>query len=106
MKNYCVDPCCRCSRVPDPDNCENLHCTTWRTRYIQRWEEMRRQCRCRMDTVETVPLGVPLGGFHYAHPHRIREYRQQNPCHTCAVAPLCREKCKVRLLWEQQGGMQ
>lgn len=106
MEKHCADPCYRCSRVATPALCDNSNCAIWRRWFTRRWDEMRHACRCQMDRAETIPLGIPLGGFHYAHPHRIREYRQQDPCKKCALTPICAEKCKIRIRWEQQGGMQ
>ncbi len=106
MKKCCNSPCVSCGRVPYPAECENLHCPLWRRWYLSRWEEMRLAARDQMDRAETKPLGVPLGGRYYASPHQIREYRAQDPCKTCTIRPLCERKCKIRNLWEQQGGIQ
>lgn len=35
------NPCCSCTRVRDPRNCENKHCTVWRKWFSERWEEIR-----------------------------------------------------------------
>ena len=106
MKNCCNNPCTGCSRVPYPAECENLHCHLWRRWFITRWEEMRKSVRQQMDQAQTAPMGVPLGGNYYTPPHKIREYRAQNPCENCTIRPLCKEKCNIRKLWEQQGGIQ
>lgn len=106
MKHLCADPCCRCTKVADPGCCENAGCTLWQDYFIKRWNQMRENCRKQMDRIPTEPLGVPLGGFYYAPPHLLRKYRQNNPCKTCVIAPPCKEKCRRRTLWEQQGGIQ
>ena len=102
----CQYPCPGRSRVPDPRECENTRCELWRRWFLTSWNQLRQDTRQQMDRAQTVPLGVPLGGRHYAPPHMIREYRKKDPCQQCAVKPLCKEKCKVRTLWEQQGGTQ
>lgn len=100
------NPCALCSRVPCPEECENIHCNLWRRWFLARWDRMQQAARRQMNTVETVPLGVPLGGRNYAPPHRVREYRQHNPCQNCVIGPICKEKCNIRTRWEQQGGLQ
>lgn len=106
MKTVYISPCHTCTRVPCPEECDNIHCVLWRRWFTQRWEQLRQCPRQQMDQLKTVPMGVPLGGCHYAPPHRIREYRANNPCSACAVKPLCKDKCNIRKLWEQQGGIQ
>ena len=34
-------PCVTCTRVKDPENCENKSCQVWREWFIRRWEEIR-----------------------------------------------------------------
>ncbi len=106
MKHPNVSPCTLCSRVPCPAECDNLHCVLWRRWFLARWEQMRQSTYGQMNRLKAVPLGVPLGGRHYAPPHLIREYRANNPCENCSVGLLCKDKCNVRKRWEQQGGAQ
>lgn len=105
MKEPSVSPCHRCCRVAAPELCDNLQCTLWRNWFLRQWEGMRFACKKQLEEPETVHLGVPLGGFYYAHPHIIRAYRRENPCKNCKITPLCTANCKRRSLWIQQGGL-
>lgn len=35
-------PCLACTRVKDPEECENKQCKAWRDWFIRRWEEVRK----------------------------------------------------------------
>ena len=85
-------PCLQCTRVRDPKNCENKLCKDWQAWFIDRWESMRDFVRSEMEQAPTQEVGIPLGGRIYAHPHRVREYMQQDPCQRC----LCpKDRCEV-----------
>ena len=97
-----VKPCLRCTRVKDPGNCENKNCKQWRGWFIDAWERARnnpalqRELKCL--NLET----VSIGGTHYAHPDRVREYLQEDPCKSCPLPPeLCTSPCPVRRSWEE-----
>lgn len=34
-------PCDTCTRVENPEQCENKKCAAWRKWFIERWEAMR-----------------------------------------------------------------
>lgn len=34
-------PCKSCTRVKDPENCENKSCKDWQQWFLDRWETMR-----------------------------------------------------------------
>lgn len=36
-------PCDRCTRVGNPENCENKNCVPWRQWFSYRWEQLRQQ---------------------------------------------------------------
>lgn len=40
-----VSPCAGCTRVPDPEDCENKRCALWRQWYIERWGQTRKLLR-------------------------------------------------------------
>lgn len=40
-----TSPCAGCTRVPDPEDCENKRCAPWRQWYIERWGQTRRLLR-------------------------------------------------------------
>lgn len=35
-------PCLTCVKVDDPSDCENKYCPQWRTWWLRRWENLRR----------------------------------------------------------------
>lgn len=99
-------PCLTCTKVPIPSQCENKNCVLWRKWFLRSWENIRSYPRKRMDLAPTKPMGVPLGGRHYAHPHRIREYINSRPCDGCCAKTFCKSPCKVLTNWLHEGGKQ
>lgn len=93
-------PCSTCTRVRDPQNCENKLCKDWQAWFIDRWEAMRENVRAQMDEAPMQDLGIPLGGQRYVSPHRIREYRKQDPCRRCQYPKdHCHSPCPSKLAW-------
>lgn len=37
-----LSPCIRCTRVVDPDACENKNCKLWKTWFLRRWAAIYR----------------------------------------------------------------
>lgn len=33
----CPSPCERCTRIADPENCENKNCKDWKAWFLRRW---------------------------------------------------------------------
>ncbi len=33
----CESPCARCTRVRNPDSCENKNCKDWKAWFLRRW---------------------------------------------------------------------
>ena len=98
-------PCVHCTRVKDPKNCENKLCKDWQAWFIDRWETMRERVRKEMDSAELTESGIPLGGKQYAHPHRVREYLQSDPCDGCPCPKdLCHRPCPVKNAWLEKRG--
>lgn len=96
-------PCLLCTRVKDPQACENKNCKDWQTWFLDRWESMRENVRAQMQQTATLDIGVPLGGERYAHPHRIREYLAQDPCRQCPCpTDLCQKPCLARIAWAEK----
>lgn len=93
-------PCLQCTRVRDPQNCENKLCKDWQAWFIDRWESMRDQVRAEMDQAPMEDIGIPLGGRRYASPHRVQEYISQDPCQRC-LCPKdhCRIPCSSKEAW-------
>jgi len=97
-------PCLTCTRVRDPQNCENKTCRDWQAWFIDRWESMRDAVRKDMSRAELHEVGVPLGGERYASPHRVRTYLQNDPCASCPCGH-CDIPCPVRKTWEEKKGV-
>lgn len=96
-----ISPCLHCTRVRDPQNCENKNCRVWREWFLTQWEQTRKLYRKGMDTAGR-KNGVPLGGRRYCSPHRITEYLQTDPCEVCKLpAELCDHPCKQKVQWDQ-----
>lgn len=34
-----MNPCDKCTRVPDPDACDNKRCPDWKAWWLPRWEQ-------------------------------------------------------------------
>jgi hypothetical protein len=34
-------PCLTCTRVADPEKCENINCKAWREWFLKKWGELR-----------------------------------------------------------------
>ena len=45
VKN-CQSPCEGCTRVRDPDSCENKNCKEWKAWFLHRWAAIHRYGRC------------------------------------------------------------
>lgn len=95
-----ISPCQHCTRVRDPQNCENKNCKPWREWFFAQWEQTRKLYRKGMDTGSSKG-GVPLGGERYASPHQITEYLHTEPCAVCKLPrELCHAPCKRLLEWK------
>ena len=95
-----MSPCFTCTRVKDPQNCENKACKEWQAWFIDRWETMRANILAQLENSPLEDIGIPLGGQRYASPHRVREYRRQDPCQRClGPKDLCRSLCPAKLAW-------
>lgn len=99
-----ASPCRTCTRVADPDKCENKNCQVWQRWFINSWDGMRAYPRVVRDFMSPQPVGVPLGGRHYAAPHEVMWYMGIDPCSECLCnQDLCKTPCRVRLAWEKFG---
>ena len=102
--SYTSSPCLTCARVQDPNHCENKNCGVWRKWFLKSWDDIRGYPRASVERAKRTPIGVPLGGKYYAHPHRVREYRNTHPCEDCYARALCSGPCGLLTEWTQQGG--
>ena len=95
-----TSPCVNCSRVPDPDSCMDKNCLLWQRWFIARWDALRH--RGWVVTDRTDPVGVPLGGRHYAAPHEVEAYFRNDPCESCLCPrELCDTPCRMKRGWEE-----
>ena len=93
-------PCLTCTRVQKPHNCENKTCKEWQAWFIDRWETMRSNVRTQMEKAPLKDTGIPLGGHRYVSPHRVTEYRKQDPCQRClGPIDLCHSPCPAKSAW-------
>ena len=96
-----MSPCVTCNRVMSPANCENKNCQVWRQWFISRWDQLRSYPRQQQDRAPE-PVGVPLGGRHYAAPHQVQAYLKSDPCEICLCPrDLCVTPCRARMVWEE-----
>ena len=97
-------PCLTCTRVKDPENCENKKCNEWRRWFICRWDRMRSVPRLQEEARIPEHAGVPLGGHYYAAPHETVRYLTQDPCKRCLCPKdLCQTPCRTRQAWDNAG---
>ena len=101
---YKKSPCICCFRVPDPANCDNKNCALWRKWFLESWDAIHNYPRQSMEQAKEIPIGVPLGGRHYAHPHRVQAYRNRKPCEGCYAKCACSSPCKILINWTREGG--
>ena len=94
-------PCLTCPRGMDIRSCEDKRCPVWRKWFLSRWDRIHRYPRLVMERSEPVPVGVILGGRHYAAPHQVKAYLQNDPCNGCSCpGELCSTPCRVRKAWD------
>ena len=94
-------PCLTCRRVANPRKCENKGCIRWRRWFLDRWEKIHNYPRVRMEQAQMEPVGVNVGGIHYAAPHEVQGYLSSDPCKKCLCPKdLCSSACAVRKAWE------
>lgn len=99
MRRIEMKPCLLCTRVPDPELCENKFCEPWKKWFLSRWAKIHAYGRRRMEAPRET-AGVSLGGQNHAHPDQVREYLQTDPCQVCACGQeLCRTPCRDRAHW-------
>lgn len=102
MEQVRVSPCLGCTRVENPEECENKKCKPWQAWFLGRWELIHQYSRRQMDNSVPQPAGVPLGGRHYALPHQVEAYLGADPCEDCQCPKdLCTSPCRVRRAWKE-----
>lgn len=74
-------PCFTCTRVKNPQDCENKQCPPWRSWFLRRWEQLRQQFGAEK---------IPVPG--------------EDPCGSCLCPKeLCVVPCAKSLAWEKNG---
>lgn len=96
-----ISPCRFCTRVREPEKCENKGCKVWQKWFVARWDQLRAYPRLQVDVAKSQPVGVNIGGVCYAAPHQVTAYLQKDPCHSCVCPPgVCQTPCRIRRAWE------
>lgn len=101
MKKADVSPCLTCLRSECAEQCEDKRCPQWRRWFIGRWEQLCRYPRQVLERSAPQPVGVVIGGQHYAAPHQVLAYLNTDPCASCECygSPECKTPCRVRRAW-------
>ena len=95
-----ISPCMSCTRVADPRNCDNKDCRLWQRWFVGKWEQLRRGVRQGMENATMAPVGVEIGGIHYAAPNQVENYLRNDPCDGChCPKELCAVPCRVKRGW-------
>ena len=103
--NKTPSPCLRCTRVPDPRECDNKRCAPWREWFLARWELLRSVPRQQMEQAVLTDSGTRLGGNRYTSPDRLQTYLRTDPCETCLCPKdLCATPCRIRRAWNEAKG--
>lgn len=102
MVTYNFSPCLVCTRVSNPQDCENKNCKSWQKWFLGRWAAIRAYPRVMMDHAKREPVGVVVSGTYYAAPHQVADYRNNDPCKTCLCPKdLCNTPCRQKTAWKQ-----
>lgn len=92
-------PCLSCTRSPNPLECEQKNCQQWQRWFIESWDSLRVQPRLQRE-FPAQPEGTVIGGRHYALPHRVHSYLDNDPCSGCQCPrDLCNIPCRVKRTW-------
>jgi len=95
-----IKPCISCTRVLDPENCENKNCRVWQRWYVETWDAMRREPRLQREQQPKETEGMVIGGVRYALPHRVHDYLRNDPCQGCLCPrDLCVIPCRIKRDW-------
>lgn len=99
MTKSACSPCRTCTRVLAPMDCDNKKCKVWQTWFLGAWNRLHQYPRLVM-SAPAEPVGVVLGGCHYAAPNQVRDYLATDPCSLCrSTEDVCRVPCRARKAW-------
>jgi len=102
MVTYDFSPCLVCTRVRDPQDCENKNCKAWQKWFLGRWAAIRAYPRVMMDCAKREPVGVVVSGTHYAAPHQVEDFQKNDPCKGCLCPKdLCETPCRQKTAWQK-----
>lgn len=80
MKHNSISPCLTCTRVQDPDSCENKRCGPWQQWFLRRWAHLQDQYR----KAGIYPPETP-----------------NDPCKGCDIsAAACTDPCRRKRAWQ------
>ena len=95
-------PCATCFRVKNPAACENKNCKVWREWFSAAWDRARLQPVLQRQLHSHGISTVNIGGTHYAMPHQVKEYLQDDPCKHCPFPKeLCNSPCPAKRSWSE-----
>ena len=98
-------PCLTCTRVKNPQDCENKNCGDWRRWFIARWEATRKLPRLQKELSVPLPDTIAVGGVQYRHPDSYRDFIGKDPCDSCEFPKdLCKGPCPEKRAWEIETG--
>ena len=93
-------PCRNCTRVRDPQNCENKICKDWQAWFFERWDNMRNQVRNEIHGEGIKGKPISVGGRKYHHPDMVRQFLHGDPCIRCPWRDgLCGTTCYEKKMW-------
>ena len=79
MCEQLTGPCEGCTRIPDPEKCDNKDCKQWRQWFLERWDLIH--------------------GYYL----KKAPERSVDPCTVCQCpSEMCFPKCSTRTAWEAQ----
>lgn len=76
-------PCLSCTRVPNPNDCENKLCKPWRQWFMARWAEIHA----------------------YAQHETVAKNLSEDPCTGCVcLGEVCTAPCRTKQIWQEENG--
>ena len=76
-------PCLSCTRVPNPNECENKLCKPWRQWFMERWAEIHA----------------------FAQHETVAKNLSKDPCVGCVCfGGVCTAPCRTKQIWQEENG--
>lgn len=74
-------PCVTCTRVPNPNDCENKLCQPWKRWFLARWAEIHA----------------------YAQHNAVIKNLSNDPCDKCVCfGKACTGPCRIKQIWQEE----